>query len=329
MRHRLCLLLGLLLPLVGPQANAQVGETVQNNLSGNWIPIIDVDYITRGAGPSYGAYEGIPLNAAARTSALTMTETTLAQLDRQCEPWSAHYIVLGPFGLQIWPTIDARSGHTIAWNISGTIDRLPMTVWMDGRNRPSQLTHHTYAGSSTGRWEGDTLVVTTTNLKDGFLTRNGVPASDKESITMFLTPHDGLLTLTESIHDPVYLTAPYMLAGMFRSSPVTPQNVAFPQSQIVRPMTCTPEEEIPTLSDGYHFSRYLPGQNQTGRDETKIYGIPAVAVVGGAQTMYPEFQKQMQGQFRQPAGYCTSQCCGTNTTAAFDAKVLHCSVNPP
>jgi hypothetical protein len=309
--------------LSGGMAAAQIGEPVQNNLAGNWVPLITMDYTIRGAGPNWGAYEGVPINAEARDAALSFTPDTLTQLWRQCEPWSAHYLLLGPFGMQIWPTVDSTSGSTVAWHIGGSLDRMPITIWMDGRPSPSSQALHSYEGFASGQWRGQTLVALITHLKDGFLTRNGIPASNQETIRLFLTRHDDLLSLTYVIRDPVYLTAPYVRSGTFRSEWVTQPQVQN-QGETVRPMTCMPEEENPGLSDGYHISRFLPGTNRLEHDETKLRGIPSVAALGGEQTMYPEFKAQLAGAYKPPAGFCTTSCCGTNYTGQFNAKSLKC-----
>jgi hypothetical protein len=294
------------------------GDPVENTLAGTWAARITMDHVIRGTGPTWGAYEGIPLNAQARAAALDFTPDTLADLHRQCEPWSAHYLLLGPFGMQIWPTLDAN-GHLIAWQVSGSLDRMGVTIWMDGRPRPSSQALHTYQGFATGRWMGSTLVAVITHLKDGYLSRNGVPASNQETMTLFFTRHGDLLTLTEAIHDPVYLTASYVRSGTFQSVLGTGAGATG-----TTPMTCMPEEEQPGLSDGYHISTFLPGANRLASDETKLHGIPPVAAQGGAETMYPEFKQRLQGVYKQPPGYCSANCCGTNTTVDFAEKVLMC-----
>jgi hypothetical protein len=48
-------------------------------------------------------------------------------------------------------------------------------VWMDGRAHPSANAEHTWMGFSTGRWEGDALVVTTAHIKQMWHRRNACP----------------------------------------------------------------------------------------------------------------------------------------------------------
>ena len=52
-------------------------------------------------------------------------------------------------------------------------------------------------------------MTTTTHIQDGSLYRNGVPNSDKEVFTMYITRHgDDELSITAVVQDPVYLTPP-------------------------------------------------------------------------------------------------------------------------
>jgi hypothetical protein len=57
----------------------------------------------------------------------------------------------------------------------------PRWIYLDGRGHINpDLTDQTYDGDSVGRWEGDTLVIDTTNLQtDRHWMMQGVPVSDK------------------------------------------------------------------------------------------------------------------------------------------------------
>ena len=60
---------------------------------------------------------------------------------------------------------------------------------LDGRVDPPEYALHTAMGFSTGKWEGDKLVVTTTHLKEGWIRRNGVPRSDRAVVTEYFICH--------------------------------------------------------------------------------------------------------------------------------------------
>jgi len=51
-------------------------------------------------------------------------------------------------------------------------------IFMDGRARPPANAPHSNLGFSTGRWEGDELVVETTHIKASTLTNNGLDHTD-------------------------------------------------------------------------------------------------------------------------------------------------------
>ncbi len=56
------------------------------------------------------------------------------------------------------------------------------TIWMDGRPHPPENAVHTWSGFSTGEWDGDTLVVTTTHLKESYERRDGLMRSDRATV---------------------------------------------------------------------------------------------------------------------------------------------------
>ena len=82
------------------------------------------------------------------------------------------------------------------------------TIWMDGRPHPPDYAEHTFQGFSTGVWEGNMLTITTTHLKTNYYRRNGVPSSDKRTVTEHWTRHGEFLTVVTVVDDPVFLTEP-------------------------------------------------------------------------------------------------------------------------
>ncbi len=84
-------------------------------------------------------------------------------------------------------------------------------IFMDGRPLPDNDPQPWWYGYSIGRWEGDTLVVETSNLRDGgWLDVNGSPLTDQARIIeRFNRPHYGRMTVDITIDDPAAYTRPF------------------------------------------------------------------------------------------------------------------------
>jgi len=87
-------------------------------------------------------------------------------------------------------------------------------IHMDGRPAPSNDPQPWWYGYSRGRWEGDTLVVETTNLRDGgWLDINGSPLTDAAKVTeRFRRPNFGTLQIDVTVDDPKAYTRPWTVA---------------------------------------------------------------------------------------------------------------------
>ncbi len=91
-------------------------------------------------------------------------------------------------------------------------------IYLDGRDAPPpEVTE--YLGFSRGRWEGDTLVIETTNFTPGF--SNGpTPNSAQMKVTERITPTGPNQMRYEAwIEDPVMLTAPYKIDIPWQRNP--------------------------------------------------------------------------------------------------------------
>jgi hypothetical protein len=91
-------------------------------------------------------------------------------------------------------------------------------IYTDGRPLPKQGEPQPFwYGYSIGRWEGDTLVVETNNLRgaeqgpfDGWLDVNGAPYSDSARfIERFRRPFAGKLEIDVTVEDPKSYTKPF------------------------------------------------------------------------------------------------------------------------
>ena len=84
-------------------------------------------------------------------------------------------------------------------------------IFMDGRKAPTGDPQPWYYGYSTGRWEGDTLVVETTHMReDGWLDIIGSPLTDAATLTERIRrPTYGRMTIDVTVNDPKAYTRPW------------------------------------------------------------------------------------------------------------------------
>ena len=77
-------------------------------------------------------------------------------------------------------------------------------IFLDGRAAPNNDPQPWWYGYSRGRWDGDTLVVETTNFRDeGWLDVNGAPLTEQGKLTeRFRRPTFGTLEIDVTIDDP-------------------------------------------------------------------------------------------------------------------------------
>lgn len=84
-------------------------------------------------------------------------------------------------------------------------------IFTDGRASPDNDPVPWWYGYSVGHWEGDTLVVTTTHLRDGgWLDVEGSPLTDQAKIIeRFTRPDFGHMQIDVTIDDPKAYTEPF------------------------------------------------------------------------------------------------------------------------
>jgi hypothetical protein len=259
----------------------------QVDFSGEWAPRFYEDQPERVPGPELGDYLGLPISPAARLRADSWDASLLTLPEWQCRPHSADYIWRGPSQLRIWKEVDPVTRQITAWHAEWlrSIDR---PVYMDGRPHPSELAPHTWAGFSTGKWEGDMLTTTVTHLKEGYIRRNGVPRSDMATLTEHWIRHGNWLTVVTIVTDPVYLTEPFIRTTDYELD----------LHQQIPPYPCGVVEEIDRPAG--IVPHHLPGTNKFVYDFAPKYGVPPEAARGGAETMYPEYKLKVTRSKNSP-----------------------------
>jgi hypothetical protein len=104
----------------------------------------------------------------------------------RCKPSGGPREFLTPYGVEIleMPSLQA----IFIFDLGGP--HTYRTIYMDGRQHPSDLTP-SYYGHSTGKWENDTLVIDTIGFNDKFwIDRLGTPHTEKLHMIEKLTRTD-------------------------------------------------------------------------------------------------------------------------------------------
>ena len=266
-----------------------VPASAQVDFTGTWQRVGQND---NGASREPVDLLGMPFSADGRAKALSYDIASLSATERQCQMYPPIYALVGPFPLQFVMVPDPVTQKLLAWKILGWGDRDETVIWMDGRPHPSKNAPHTHGGFTTGTWEGDTLTAVTTHAKLGDIKRHRGFSSDRATLTYRFNRHGDTLTATGILEDPVYLAEPYVLTEVYRLT-TNPNN--FPLT------ACEPIEELPSLhEDPTLVPHYLPGKHPAMNEVTEHYNIPLEAVVGGPETMYPEYRKTLKDKYVMP-----------------------------
>jgi hypothetical protein len=261
------------------------------SMSGTWAPYYNEDMMERGGGPELVNYLGLPITEGARRMALSWDPSRMTVEEHQCQVHVSPYMNRSPTQLYFWEERDPESQRVIAIKLYISNYQQTRTIWMDGRPHPPEYAPHTWMGFSTGKWEGPVLTVYTTHIKQGFVRRNGLPESDLATATEHYIRYGNLMTHVMVLTDPVYLTEPLVKSEDFFLAQY---------SAISWTYSCEPVEEITGLPKN-RVPHFLPGENPFLKEYAESHGIPQPAVLGGAETMYPEYQLKLEQMSKTPA----------------------------
>ena len=169
-RNRQVVPLFVLLTLCAASASAQV------DLQGSWRPLPR----NQDSSGMTGDVAGVPVTDAARWRVQSWSPEDFDVTEWACRPHAWDYSLEGPLSaLRIWADIHQATQTVTAYHGHLNMQEQESTIWMDGRPHPPANALHTWSGFSTGEWDGDTLVVTTTHVKEAYLRRSGLMQSDQ------------------------------------------------------------------------------------------------------------------------------------------------------
>jgi hypothetical protein len=229
MKHIAWVIIVIFVPLTAHSQTVQTAATAQAvapfDMTGYWTSVITQSWRLRMVVPPKGDYMGIPMLPAAKQVADAWDPNRAVPADEQCKGYGAAIIMNMPERLHItW-----QDANTLKMDIdAGTQTRLfHFGDWKSAGGNP------TWQGESTARWvahrtqappstpKARSLEVITTNMRPGFLRKNGVPYSAQAKLTeyydVFQEPEgDAWMIITTVVEDPVYLENPLILTSQFR-----------------------------------------------------------------------------------------------------------------
>jgi hypothetical protein len=199
-------------------------STAPIDLTGYWVAVVTEDWRYRMVTPTKGDYQGVPMNAAARKVADAWNPEADQAAGQRCKSYGAPASLRVPGRIHItW-----QDDKTLRLDMdTGTQTRVLKFEASVGKSDPS------WQGDSTARWEaqpargaapgaaGGWLKVTTTNMKAGYLRKNGVPYSEAAGLTEYfdlgtLPNSDQVLVVTAIVDDSRYLTQPFVVSSQFK-----------------------------------------------------------------------------------------------------------------
>jgi hypothetical protein len=205
------------------------------DLTGTWVSVVTEDWRFRMLTPPKGDYMSVPLNPEGRKAADTWDPAQAAS--NGCKPYGAAAVMRVPGRVRV--TWDGDAVLKIETD-AGQQTRL---LRFDKSLKPTG--ERTWQGFSAAEWElvgaggrggagaagrgapppprDGALKVVTTNMRPGYLRKNGVPYSENAVVSEYFDRHSAYgtewFTVTTIVEDPQYLTQPFITSTHFKKEP--------------------------------------------------------------------------------------------------------------
>ncbi len=239
MTNRLLTAAALLLALTRPLAAQQAARggppptpkvAAALDLTGYWVSVIVEDWKWRMVTPKKGIIEGIPLNAEGRKVADAWDPARDEAAGEQCRAYGAANIMRLPGRLRIaWDNDTTLRIDTDAGTQTRLLHFGGMTPALATGTEPSwqgrSLASWDYApGRGRGSARLGSLKVVTTQLRPGYVRKNGIPYSGRATMTEYfdvntLPNGDQWLTVTTKVEDPQFFVRHYLTTSDFKKLP--------------------------------------------------------------------------------------------------------------
>jgi len=213
-----------------PNAPASPKAAALFDITGYWVSLVTEDWRYRQFTPAKGDYVAVPVNPQGKKVADAWDPAKDEAAGETCKAYGAAGLMRIPTRLHI------------TWQDDNTL-KLETDTGTQMRSFPfgkAAAGAPTLQGSSVASWDqpraifaspipnrggpqlrGGSLKVVTTNMKPGYLRKNGVPYSANAVMTEYfdrldIPGGDSLLVVTTEIVDPEYLTTPYWTSPNFK-----------------------------------------------------------------------------------------------------------------
>jgi hypothetical protein len=209
----------------GGGAPATGRDAAALDLTGYWVAVITEDWKYRMVTPKKGVFDAIPLSAEGRKVGQAWDPDRDEAAGEACKAYGAAGIMRMPTRLNItWENantlkVDTDAGTQTRRFLFGTAPAPGERSWQGHSAAVWELATAGRGGERRGN-----LKVVTTNLRPGYLRRNGAPYSDQARVTEFwdvntLPNGDRWLTIMTQVDDPVYLSRGYITTSDFKKLP--------------------------------------------------------------------------------------------------------------
>jgi len=221
--------------LVAATASAQTTSSARDaapvDLTGYWVSYVTENWRYRMVTPAKGEYRRIPASPAALPLINAWDPAADEKAGLQCRSYGAAAIMNVPGRLHItWQDANTLRIDTDAGTQTRRLQFAAANAAAPKREG-AKAVPASWQGESSARWErasgtegGSSLRVVTSNLRAGYLRKNGVPYSERATVTEHFDlaplPDGGQLLLVNIVvDDPVYLNAPYVTSPHFKKEP--------------------------------------------------------------------------------------------------------------
>jgi hypothetical protein len=196
------------------------------DLSGYWVSVIAEDWKLRMVTPAKGVYDALVLNPQGRKVADSWDPARDEKAGDLCKAYGAPTIMRLPTRLHV--TWENDNTLKIDTDTGTQTRRFHFGAAAPPAGEPT-LQGHSVAqwelgGGRAGQAQTGNLKVVTTNLKAGYIRKNGAPYSDKTTVTEYFDLHtlpngDQWISITTRVEDPVYFTRTMTNTSDFKKLP--------------------------------------------------------------------------------------------------------------